>query len=94
MICTLPAAIYLTSSPVTCARSSGPCCLHHSVCQNPCAVRLLNMNTVGGKVSASLAIAPYVTRWAFFPEKRSIRVVDFPPTQFNSSRISYKGVNG
>ena len=91
MILALPAAICLTSSPVTRARSSGPLRLFHSVCQNPCAVRLLKMNTEGGKITASLAIAPYVTKWASFPARRSIRVVDFPPTQFNSSRISYKG---
>ena len=91
---TLPVAMYLTSSPITRIRSSGLLCLFHSVCQNPWAVRLLNMNVEGGKVTASFAIAPYVTRWAFFPAKRSIRVVDFPPTQFNSSRISYKDIGG
>ena len=90
---TFPAAMYSTSFPVTRARSCGLFCLYHSDCQNPCAVRLLNMNTEGGKPSASLAMAPYVTKWAFFPARRSIRVVDFPPTQFKSSRISYIAVN-
>ena len=52
------------------------------------------MSVEGGKMTGSLAIAPYVTRWAFFPAKRSIRVVDFPPTQFNSSRISYNDISG
>ena len=90
---TLPAVKYSISPLVARARSSGPLCLYHSVCQKPCAVRLLNMNTEVGKLSGSLDIAPYVTRWAFFPARRNICVVDFPPMQFNNSRTSYETIS-
>ena len=85
---TFPLAIYFTRFPVIRAVSCWLFCLYQSDCQNPCAVRLLKINTEGGKLSASLAIPPYVTKWAFFPARRSIRAVDFPPTQFKRSRIS------
>ena len=59
----------------------------HLLTQNPVAVSPLKINGEAGRISGSLAIAPYVTIYASESSNLSMLVVDFPPTQLSANRI-------
>jgi hypothetical protein len=77
--CTFLSFINCTKFCISASRSFRDLVLYHWLCQKPWQVRFLKMKLEVGIDKGCFAIAPYETRWASSPRRRTIRVVSLPP---------------